>query len=207
MIYLCDSPLIFSCKSLTLNLLAIPKAVNSSSGFNHTGSCNNSTVLLLHTVRNPSHTVPLSNRWCPSLMGAGEEGPVGKETAASFLSQGKPGRWQMGRAEKQPKAALAPCWQGFFTEAQLGILKHINDWETYLPGCSDEVQQGFPHFLHLRNFQVCSGTKNLVLAYVEWAKTARHCPIFLQDYTQENALSGLKNVFLKLSCSSIWTNY
>lgn len=64
-------------------------------------------------VRNPSDTVPLSKRWCPMLVGGGEEGPVGKETAASFLSQGTPGRWQMGRAKKQPKITLASHWQGF----------------------------------------------------------------------------------------------
>lgn len=35
-------------------------------------------------------------------------------------------------------------------------------------------------------------TNNPASVYVQWAKTARHCPISLEGYNQENALSGKK---------------
>lgn len=80
----------------------------------------------------------------PSLVGGGEEGPVGKETATSFLSRGKLGRWLMGRAKKQPKICSGFLLATVSTVAHLGVLKHRNDGELYLPGCSAEAQQ-VPH--------------------------------------------------------------
>lgn len=152
MIYLCDSPLIFSCKSLTLNQLASPRQ---------------STPAVALTTQVPA-TIP--QFCCCSLSEI-------QVTLYLCLTDGALVWWEVERKDLLARKQLLPSWarenqEGDRWAEQKSSQKLLSllvgkdfHWGTigyfkayqwlrdfYLPGCSGEVQQGFPHFLHLKNF-------------------------------------------------------
>lgn len=127
-----------------------PPGSQPSCSFNHRGSWNNPTVLLLLTVRNLSHTVPLSNWWCPSFLGGGEEGPAGKEQLLpSWARENQEGdRWTKWKSsQKFLELLVGKNFHWGMTEYLIKAYRWLREF--HLPRCSAQVQQGFPHFLQL----------------------------------------------------------